>query len=335
MHLNQVSLHPERYPTRECYPFNLAIFQRSEQIPLPTPVTIFVGENGSGKSTLLEAIARKCGIHIWDDGDMRRFENNPHEDRFYTCLSVGWQAGPVPGSFFGSRNFRYFTRAVDEWAASDPSQLAYFGGKSLVTQSHGQSLMAYFRNRYGRRGLYLLDEPETALSPRSLFSLRDLLAEMSQAGHAQFILATHSPILLSCPGATLYSFDGESICPVCVEDTEHDRLYREFFTPGAQVPSPETCTHLQMVRDAIDGIDRQVIDLIGRRAAYVQAAARFKIDSAAVQAEERVYAMLARRRTWATEAGLDPDVIEKLYRDLVQYFIGEEMARWKRNTLLD
>lgn len=228
MHLHSVSLHPDRFPTCERYPFNLAIFQRPEQIRFEMPVTIFVGENGSGKSTLLEAIARKADIHIWDDGDTRRFENNPYEDRFYTCLTVEWEDGPVPGSFFGSRNFRYFTRAVDEWAATDPGQLQYFGGKSLVTQSHGQSLMAYFGSRYRRRGLYLLDEPETALSPRSQLALLDLLTEMSQAGHAQFILATHSPILLSCPGATIYSFDEAPIRRVNYEETDHFRVYRDF-----------------------------------------------------------------------------------------------------------
>jgi predicted ATPase len=228
MHLHSITIHPDRFPTCERYPFNLAIFQRQERISFPTPVTIFVGENGSGKSTLLEAIARKAGIHIWDDAETRRFENNPYEERFYTCLGAEWQDGPVPGSFFGSRNFRYFTRAVDEWAATDPGQLAYFGGKSLVTQSHGQSLMAYFTSRYQRRGLYLLDEPETALSPRSQLALLDLLGKMSQTGHAQFILATHSPILLACAGATIYSFDAAPIGTVRYEDTDHVRIYREF-----------------------------------------------------------------------------------------------------------
>jgi predicted ATPase len=228
MHLKNVSIHPDRYPTRQHYPFNLAIFQHPEQISLDTPVTIFVGENGSGKSTLLEAIARRCGIYIWDDAETLRVENNPYEERLYTCLTVEWQNGKVPGSFFGSRNFRYFTRAVDEWAVSDPGQLRYFGGKSLVTQSHGQSLMAYFRSRYQVCGLYLLDEPETALSPRSQLALLELLVETSCAGHAQFILATHSPILMSCPGATIYHFDHAPIRRVRYEETEHYQIYRAF-----------------------------------------------------------------------------------------------------------
>ena len=106
-----------------------------------------------------------------------------------------------PGSFFGSSVFQDFARILDDWASTDPGQLAYFGGKSLLTQSHGQSIMSFFKARYAIKGLYLLDEPETALSPRTQIELLDLLTTMSAAGHAQFIIATHSPILLSCPGA--------------------------------------------------------------------------------------------------------------------------------------
>jgi predicted ATPase len=247
MHLNSITVHPEKFPTCERYPFNLAIFQRSPRLAFDTPVTIFVGENGSGKSTLLEAIARQCGIHIWDDTETLRFENNPYEDRLYTCLSVEWHSERVPGSFFGSRNFRYFTRAVDEWAVSDPGQLRYFGGKSLVTQSHGQSLMSYFKSRYQVRGLYLLDEPETALSPRSQLALLDLIAQTSQAGHAQFILATHSPILMACPGATIYHFDHSPIRQVQYEETEHYQLYRDFMSQqhGSTATKPLITTKAQ------------------------------------------------------------------------------------------
>ena len=113
-------------------------------------------------------------------------------------------------------------------ALPDPGQLKYFGGSSLVTKSHGQSLMAYFRARYQVEGLYLLDEPETALSPKSQLELLGLLDRMSRQGHAQFIVATHSPILLACPGATIYSFDRIPLEPVSYEETEHYRIYRSF-----------------------------------------------------------------------------------------------------------
>ncbi len=107
-------------------------------------------------------------------------------------------------------------------------QLKYFCGQSLVTQSHGQSIMAFFRARYQIQGVYLLDEPETVLSPKTQLALLDLLTQMGRAGHAQFIVATHSPILLACPGATIFSFDHVPISPVEYEDTEHYRLYRSF-----------------------------------------------------------------------------------------------------------
>jgi predicted ATPase len=228
MHLKSISLCPEDYPTREHYPFSLDLFQRLEGVAFPTAVTLFVGENGTGKSTLMKAICQRSGIHIWQDSEKMRFINNPHEDSLYRYLSLEWSDGKVPGSYFGSDTFKYFTQVLDEWAVSDPGQLKYFGGSSLVTKSHGQSLMAYFRARYMIKGLYLLDEPETALSPRSQLELLDLLTRMSTAGHAQFIVATHSPILLACPGANIYSFDHVPLRPVAYEETEHYRIYRDF-----------------------------------------------------------------------------------------------------------
>ncbi len=228
MHLKSVSLHPEKYPNKDCYPFNLAIFHESQPIPFTTPVTLFAGENGTGKSTLLEAVARRCGIHIWREAGGGRVNYNRYEDKFYQYVSVEWANGRVVGSFFGSSIFRDFARVLDDWAAGDPGQLDYFGGRSLLTQSHGQSLMSFFKSRYQLKGLHLLDEPETALSPRSQLGLLEILAAAGQAGQAQFIIATHSPLLLACPGAVIYSFDGPRIGPVAYEETEHYRIYKSF-----------------------------------------------------------------------------------------------------------
>jgi predicted ATPase len=228
MHLKNVDLHPDKYPNTEYYPFNLPIFQQAGLIPFTTPVTLFVGENGTGKSTLMKALCQKCGIHIWQDTERARFENNPYEDTLHHYLTLTWADGRVPGSFFSSDNFKYFTQSLDEWAVSDPGQLRYFGGRSLVSQSHGQSLMSYFRSRYKVEGLYLLDEPETALSPRSQLELLDVLTKMSFAGHAQFIIATHSPILLACPGAVIYSFNQVPLQTIKYEETEHYQIYRAF-----------------------------------------------------------------------------------------------------------
>ncbi len=228
MHLERITLHPEKFPTREHYPFNLPIFRRKEPIRLDTPVTFFIGENGSGKSTLLEAITLRCGIHIWREERRARCKRNPYEQLLYRFIDATWREGRTPGAYFGSDTFRYFTQSLEGWATADPNVLNRFGGKSLVTQSHGQSMMSYFRSRYQIEGLYLLDEPETALSPANQVKLIRILREMSRAGHAQFIVATHSPILLACPNAQILCFDQDDIHAVPYEETEIYRLYAAF-----------------------------------------------------------------------------------------------------------
>lgn len=228
MHLKRVTLHPDRYPTRDHYPFNLPVFHRTRELVFGAPVAFFVGENGTGKSTLLEAIAQACGIHIWRESERARFAFNPYERRLRDCIGIEWAGRSVKGSFFGSSIFQHFAEILDEWAASDPGQLDYFGGRSLLTQSHGQSFMAFFKSRYRMRGLYLLDEPETALSPRSQVELLGVLTAASVANEAQFIIATHSPLLLACPDAFIYSFDHAPIRHVPYEETDHYRIYRDF-----------------------------------------------------------------------------------------------------------
>jgi predicted ATPase len=228
-HIRSVTLLHEKYPTGEHYPFNLPIFKSTSRLEFDTPVTLFVGENGAGKSTLLEAMARGSDIHIWSQPDGVRYQFNRYEKELHNCLSLEWSDGRVPGAFFGSDIFKDFTRFLDEWARSDPGQLKYFGGKSLVTQSHGQSMMSYFRSRYRIKGIYFLDEPETALSPRSQLEFLDIIGENSQAGHAQFIIATHSPILLACEGAKIYSFDHAPVRVIEYEETEHYQVYKNFF----------------------------------------------------------------------------------------------------------
>jgi predicted ATPase len=110
----------------------------------------------------------------------------------------------------------------------DPGLIEYLGGKSLMSQSHGQSLMAFFTSRFKIKGIYFLDEPETALSPKSQVELLNLLQDMARSGHAQFIIASHSPILLACPGAEIFSFDENPVKQIDYEDTDHFRIYKEF-----------------------------------------------------------------------------------------------------------
>ena len=114
MHLKKVTLNPDKYPTRDHYPFNLDLFQQTRSIPLDSPVTFFVGENGSGKSTLVEAITRKCGIYIWQGILRPRYNASPYENDLYQTISIEWANGRrVNGSFFGSDIFNNFARILD------------------------------------------------------------------------------------------------------------------------------------------------------------------------------------------------------------------------------
>jgi predicted ATPase len=228
LHLSEVKILSEKFPTKQHYPFNIDVLQQTRNVKFTSPVTFFVGENGSGKSTLLEALAHKCQIYIWKGMERTRCVVNPFEETLFLYIEIEWTNGLVPGSFFSSQTFHNFAQLVDEWEADNPGQIDYFGGKSFLIQSHGQSLMSFFKARYGIKGFYLLDEPETALSPKTQLDLLKLLQEMSHLGHAQFIIATHSPILLACPGSVIYSFDHTPLKIIKYEDTEHYQIYKQF-----------------------------------------------------------------------------------------------------------
>ncbi len=227
-HIKSVTILHDIFPTTEHYPFTISAFTQTKQLTFETPVALFVGENGTGKSTLLEAIARASGIYIWGKPDRVRYQANQYENHLYRCLSLEWANGRVPGAFFGSDIYKNFADMLDEWAVSDPNQLKYFGGESLATKSSGQSVMSYFQARYRIKGVYLMDEPEAALSPKSQLKLLKIISENSRAGHAQFIIATHSPILLACVGAKIYSFDHVPVDVIDYEETEHYKIYRSF-----------------------------------------------------------------------------------------------------------
>jgi predicted ATPase len=234
LHLKEIRLKSDAFPTKDHYPFNLDVLCKTPKIEFSSPVTFFVGENGSGKSTLLEALARRCQIYIWRGEERTRAVINHYEEWLFLYLDAIWTDGIVPGSFFSSQIFRNFAQLVDIWEADNPGQIDYFGGKSLLTQSHGQSIMSFFKSRYKIKGLYLLDEPETALSPKTQLELLNLLREMSRLGHAQFIIATHSPILLSCPGSVIYSFDTIPIKVIPYEESEHYQIYKNFMKDPSQ-----------------------------------------------------------------------------------------------------
>ena len=230
MHLLKVSIHSEWYPTRRYYPFNVPVLRHRSTLTFRTPITFFVGENGSGKSTLLEAITRKCGIHLWDKPKRHVVHRNPYETALSKFITVTWANGSVPGSLFRAETFRDLADFLDDVALCDPGRMKYHGGRILNTLSHGEGILTYFGGRYHIRGLYILDEPEAALSPSSQIKFLKLLKQLEAGGHAQFIIATHSPILLAYPGAQIFSFDSSRITEVGYEETTHYQLYKQFLT---------------------------------------------------------------------------------------------------------
>ena len=238
VYLAELKIDGARFPTREAYPFSLRVLQETATLGLQAPVTFFVGENGSGKSTVLRALAHRCGIHIWENTGRTRVGHNPFAERLYECLDLRWLGDAVPGSFFAAESFRNFAELVDAWAAGDPGLLAFFGGSSLTEKSHGQCNMAFFESRFRVPGLYLLDEPESALSPRRQLELRRILSEASARDDAQFVVATHSPILLSLAGSRILSFDRSPVVEIAYQDTDSYRLHREFFRSLETTSSP-------------------------------------------------------------------------------------------------
>lgn len=238
MYISHVRILGDSFPTTEYYPFSLDVFRKTGCLRFGKPVTFFAGENGTGKSTLLRAIARNCGIHIWEEEGRAHLARNRYEDELHRFIRVGWCGEKVPGSFFASEIFSHFAGILDDWAAADPGVLRYFGNASLRERSHGQSHMAFFSSRFAIRGLYLLDEPENALSPKRQIEFLKLLRRCTADGTAQFIIASHSPIILAYPDAEIYSFDRIPVEKVAYEDTEYFRVYREFLDDRGKFLGP-------------------------------------------------------------------------------------------------
>jgi predicted ATPase len=233
MYITKVKIDRDSFPTQQLYPFNIPSIRETPELTLRKPIAFFVGENGSGKSTLLDAVTRKCGVHVWDKPRRHLAHNNPYETKLVNHVDVTWANGRVSGSLFRAETFHDLADFLDDVALCDPGRLEYHGGRILNTLSHGEGILSYFGGRFRVKGLYFLDEPEAALSPASQIKFLDLLQQLGTEGRAQFIIATHSPILLACPGAQIFGFDGARIEEVSYQETAHYQIYRRFFMDQA------------------------------------------------------------------------------------------------------
>lgn len=203
---------------------------KEHRLMLDTPVTFLVGENGSGKSTLLEAIAVSCGFNA--EGGTRNFtlSTRATHSELGEYITVAKRRYPRDGFFLRAESFYNVATNIDEMdeePSFSPRLIDSYGGVSLHSQSHGESFLALVQNRFGGEGLYLLDEPEAALSPTRQLTL---LGEMYQLVErdSQFIIATHSPILMAYPGARIYELSENGIASVEYRETEHYQLTRRF-----------------------------------------------------------------------------------------------------------
>jgi predicted ATPase len=219
------------------HPFSIALIKSLQEIKFPTQVTFFVGENGTGKSTILEAIALNAGFGA--EGGSKNINFKTSAEKTYTGtetlanqLTLSWNYKPhaMNGYFFRAESFFNVANYIDQLAQYGGPELAYapYGGKSLHAQSHGESFLSFFKNRLGSGGFFIFDEPEAALSPQRQLTLMTIIHEMCKNPHSQFIIATHSPILLAYPGATIYSCDADNLKTIAYTDTEHYTITKNF-----------------------------------------------------------------------------------------------------------
>jgi len=227
MFIDRVALEEPGDP--ETYPFSLGAVRglaAAGTLKLHPKCTFLIGENGIGKSTLVEAIAVRWGFNAEGGSKNFNFDTRPSHSELFRHLRL-WRPGgrkAMDGYFLRAESFFNLATNIDDLGGTI---IDSYGGKSLHEQSHGESFFSLFLNRFGDHGLYILDEPEAALSPSRqlafLVRLHDLIGES-----CQFIIATHSPILMAYPGAWIYELTEDGLERVDYEDTEHFQLTRRF-----------------------------------------------------------------------------------------------------------
>jgi predicted ATPase len=218
--IQSIQLKPDS--NKNTFPFIIPAI-RGLRIKFRSPVTFLVGENGSGKSTLLEALAERCGFDAMGGHKQHRFSEEGPSPLAQSLLIGRNPKKPIDqGFFFRAESFFNLATYIDE--NGNPN---YWGGKELLKQSHGESFLAAFNSRF-REGLFLMDEPEAALSPQRQLSLLAIIHGMEREGTSQLIIATHSPILLAYPNADILLLDENGISPIAYEDTDHYRITKSF-----------------------------------------------------------------------------------------------------------
>jgi predicted ATPase len=230
--LRQITLLRDHVSDWDHYPFDIPVVQNLSEIKLRSRVCFFVGENGSGKSTLLEAIAEHVGFNR--EGGGRNFSRETttsvqSASPLSRALRLSWSKKLTRGFFLRAESFFNMATYLDELDSEVGGALTPYGGKSLHAQSHGQSFIALLENRFFRQGFYLLDEPEAALSPQRQLSFLLLLHGLLKGNpDIQFIIATHSPIILAYPDSQILSFDGKQLAEITYEESSPYNIVQGF-----------------------------------------------------------------------------------------------------------
>lgn len=226
--IRSVTLLRERVTDFGAYPFSIPAIRNLETLDLDPGVTFLVGENGSGKSTLVEAIAVAAGLNPEGGSDGFNFATRGSHSVLHDTIRLTRHASRPRSAFFlRAESFFNVATEIDELDKIGPSLLPAYGGRSLHEQSHGESFLALANHRFGPNGLYILDEPEAALSVSGNLALLRRMHELVEEG-SQFVIASHSPILMGFPGATIYALSEDGFESVTWEETEHYELTRSF-----------------------------------------------------------------------------------------------------------
>ncbi|PFE05785.1 AAA family ATPase [Bacillus cereus] len=232
--LKSISLQKEHIPTFSVYPYCLPAIRTLQSLDFHPNVTFIIGENGTGKSTLLEALAIALGFNAEGGTKNFRFATHDSHSPLHKYIRVAKSfVAPKDGFFLRAESFYNVASYIDKIDTNEDAALGNkiidsYGGISLHDQSHGESFFSLFMNRFSGQSLYILDEPEAALSPMRQLSMLIRMHELAEQG-AQFIIATHSPILMAYPESSIYSFSQEGITETTLEETEHYQTMKLFF----------------------------------------------------------------------------------------------------------